>query len=424
MMMASSQRKLLVAMALLTAALGLSAPSTTHATTTYIMPTPVTTYVVAGAYYNSGVTLKADVDHRPSTVNVPISDQSLLRIGWKVKIDTEIMLIQNLVEGGSTDTMVVWRGYEGTYVGAHSNGTVVKGPTVSVDIWAKDVAASPYGLGAFQLYLNFPPQVEPIKVSLDLQWLASTGRDPWCNGPTQNGSTWEMSCFTLPNPGPDDPSWYPPGPNGSGIIARVRVLPPPSGTATVTLTGSHLYSVSSNEIPSSIQPMGFRIVTCPDADGNGLVNVLDAFGVVLDSGDRGKNCGVTLWSDATNSQTTLQINDQSLAWWSGSVSSPACAAAGTNRPNKIAVDAEIMTAGTFSEGSPDTVTVTRAANSTLAKPHLAGTPVYLVPSQWDGNSNGKNGYTPKRDINGNGTLDVLDAMTIMGVVVQGGMTCP
>ncbi len=412
----SSHRKLLVAMALLTAALGLSAPSKTDATATFISPTQPTTYVVAGGYYDSGVTLKALAPANPAYVNIQISDQSLLRVGWKVKLDTEIMLIQNLIEGGSTDTMVVWRGYDGTYVGAHNNGAVVKGPTVTVDIWAKDVAASPYGLGAFQLYLNFPPEVEPIKVSLDYQWLASTGRDPWCNGPTHTGSLWEMSCFTLPNPGPDDPSWYPPGPNGSGIIGHVRVLPPQSGIAMVSLSGSFLTDVASNLIPSGIQNMTFRIVACPDADLNGSINVLDAFQTALNWQDRGRDCGVILSSAATNSQTTLEINDQSLAWWNSSV----CYLSG-NRPNQVAVDAEIMTAGAFTEGSPDTVAVTRGVNSTIAKSHLAGAAVYLVPSQWDGNYDGKNGYTATRDVDHNGTVNLLDTLVIVNVM---GMQCP
>jgi hypothetical protein len=414
---ASSHRKLLVAMALLTAALGLSAPSKTDAASGFISPTQPTTYVVAGGYYDSGVTLKALAPANPAYVNVQISDQSLLRVGWKVKLDTEIMLIQNLIEGGSTDTMVVWRGYEGTFVGAHNNGAAVKGPTVTVDIWAKDVVASPYGLGAFQLYLNFPPEVEPIKVSLDYQWLASTGRDPWCNGPTHSGSLWEMSCFTLPNPGPDDPSWYPAGPNGSGIIGHVRVLPPESGIAMVSLSGSYLVDVQSNMIPIGVQNMSFRIVACPDADLNGSINVLDAYQTALQWGDRGRDCGVTLASAANNTQTTLDINDQSLAWWNVS----ACAAAGTNRPNQVAVDAEIMTAGAFTEGSPDTVAVTRGVNSTIAKSHLAGAAVYLIPSQWDGNYDGKNGYTATRDIDHNGTVNLLDTLVIVNVM---GMQCP
>ena len=357
MMTASSRPKLLVAMALLIAALGLSAPSKTSASSGFISPTQPTTYVVAGGYYDSGVTLKALAPANPAYVNIQISDQSLLRVGWKVKLDTEIMLIQGLTEGGSTDTMLVWRGYAGTYVGAHNNGAVVKGPTVTVDIWAKDVAASPYGLGAFQVYLNFPPEVEPIKVSLDYQWLASTGRDPWCNGPTHSGSLWEMNCFTLPNPGPEDEDWGPPGPNGSGIIGHARVLPPSSGIAMVSLSGSYLVDVHGNTISIGIQNMSFRIVACPDADLNGSINVIDAFQTALNWGDKGRDCGVTLASAATASQMTLDINDQSLAWWNAT----ACAAAGTNRPNHVAVDAEIMTAGAFTEGSPDTVAITPAA---------------------------------------------------------------
>jgi hypothetical protein len=189
----------------------------------------------------------------------------------------------------------------------------------------------------------------------------------------------------------------------------------------VSLSGSYLTNVQGVLIPIGIQNMTFRVVACPDADLNGSINVLDAYQTALQWGDRGRDCGVTLSSAATNNTTTLEINDQSLAWWRSTPTFGCTGSSDGTRPNQVSVDAEIMTAGAFSEGSPDTVAVTRGVNSTIAKSHLAGAAVYLIPSQWDGNYDGKNGYTATRDVDHNGTINLLDTLVIVNVM---GMQCP
>jgi hypothetical protein len=189
--------------------------------------------------------------------------------------------------------------------------------------------------------------------------------------------------------------------------------------ATVSLAGSVLADITGAIIPTSApQNMNFRVVDCPDVDLNGKITINDAFQTALQWSDRGKDCGLKLSSDISSSETTLQINDQNLAWWSGS----GCGAPGTNRPDTIAIDNEIMAVGQFTEaGSPDTVTVTRAANASVAKSHLAGSTISLTPSQWNGNGDGVNGYTPRRDIDHNSQIQLNDTWVAFMVL---DMVCP
>ena len=407
-----SRSMVLAATALLSVILGSGSPSTTFADSAYVAPSQPVTYSIAGSYYNSGVTLTEDVPANPAYVNLKISDQSLLRTGWQVKINDEVMRINNLIDGGAgypppPDTMVVYRGWAGTPVSAHVSGASINGPSVTVDIWAKGVTAAG-GLGSFEVDLTFPSGAEYLKVSPLTEWLTSTGRtDVWCDGPAKVGDTWKLWCWTV--------GATPDGPTGSGKIARVIVWPsPPPGQAViVSLSGSKLTDPFGHNISGDPQNMAFKTIACPDTNVDNYVNILDVLDTVRGWGGRGKDCGVTLVSNVTASQTPLQINDQGLAWWSGIPQNPACALPGTNRPDTIAIDGEIMTVGQFTDGSPDTVSVTRPApgSATSAKAHSAGSPVYLTSSQWDP-MHGKNGYTPARDVDDNLFINILDTLVV------------
>ena len=59
---------------------------------------------------------------------LPISDKSLLNVGWTARVEGEKMLITALQEG-SPDTMTVERGYDNTPVSAHDSGeSIYSGP--------------------------------------------------------------------------------------------------------------------------------------------------------------------------------------------------------------------------------------------------------------------------------------------------------
>jgi hypothetical protein len=412
MRIALSRRRLLAAIALLTVtlALGPSSPRATYAATASITPTQPITYLVAGIYHDSGVTLAENVPANPTYVNIKISDQSLLRTGWKVKIDNEVMLINDLIDGGPgypppPDTMVVYRAQAGTSVDPHSQNTMLQGPSIIVDIWAKGVTDAT-GLGGFEVHLTFPPAAQMLGFVSQDAWLTNTGREPWCDGPVQQDGIWKVMCWTTYDPSPG-----PAGPTGDGVIARVIVLPPPSGQATVSLLGSILSNRDGDKIPATTTNMTFKNISCPDTNGDGIVNVGDVFDTARQMGDGGKDCGVQLSSNASASDTTLQINDQSLAWWGGSQFSPACAGPSGTRPNTIAIDGESMTVVQFNAPA-NTVTVIRHINYSQARPHLAGASVYLTPSQWDGNYDGKNGYTRARDVAPDSFITGLDVLTV------------
>jgi hypothetical protein len=55
---------------------------------------------------------------------VPISDKSLLNVGWTARLEGERMLITAL-QDGSPDTMTVERGYDNTPVSAHDSGLAI-----------------------------------------------------------------------------------------------------------------------------------------------------------------------------------------------------------------------------------------------------------------------------------------------------------
>jgi len=453
---------------------------TTYAAAGSIVPNPAAAYAVVGAaaWHNSNATLTAAAD--PSAVNIQISDQSYLREGWVVKVDSEQMLIGQLVEGGygNPDTMVVTRAQGGTSAAAHASGTVIQAKSITVDIWAQDVSdPAGYGLGAFEVDLTFPSNVEMIGMTYYWQWLSSTGRYPDCYPATETwpgSGTWQVSCATENNPGYGQPSWYPPGPLGSGRIAQVTLLPPAGlGLATISLAGSYLLKVSGTDLSATVTDLNVKILACPDVNLDGRINVGDLLIVAKNLGDRGSDTGATILSATDTTQTQIAISDQSLlntaitgtasaavtttnitltdtrqSWttdqwknyqvscngktmavtgntantltgtgWSGGGDPGNGNAYAVNEA--IAIDNEQMGVQTLAEGSPDVMTVVRAYNTSQAATHQAGAHIFRATS--DGNYDGKLGYAPTRDVNQDGVINVGDELTVAKV---SGITCP
>jgi hypothetical protein len=388
---------------------------TTYAAAGSIVPNPAAAYAVVGAaaWHNSNATLTAAAD--PSAVNIQISDQSYLREGWVVKVDSEQMLIGQLVEGGygNPDTMVVTRAQGGTSAAAHASGTVIQAKSITVDIWAQNVSdPDGYGFGAFEVDLTFPSNVEMIKMTYDYQWLYSTGRFPDCYPATEKwpgSGTWQVSCFSENNPGPGQPSWYPLGPSGSGRIARVTVLPPPSeGLATVSLAGSFLNNTRGTDLSATLTDLKIKTIACPDATLDGRINTSDLLDVAYNLLDKGVDSGATMTTNVTASQPQIDISDQSKL----SVN------------DTIGIDGEQMKVLTLVDGWPDTMTVTRAIKSgggvsTKAATHQAGAHIFRATT--DGNGDGYRGYTRARDVTHDGTINTSDLLQVAYVL---GTTCP
>jgi len=393
------KHKALAVLASLIALSVLGGSSTTFAAGTSISATPGTTFLVQGAWTDSNVTLAENMIASLYPTTVKISDRNLLRVGWLIKVDSEYMLIEQLIKGavGQPDTMVVQRAENGSVATSHPSGRMILAHTVSVSIYANNVTDY-WGLGAFQVYMTLPPGLELIKMTAETGWLGSTGRDVWCDGPFLYGDTWQVSCYTL--------GATPLGPKGSGLIAKVTLLPSQDlGLNTVNLA-AQLTNTTGSVIPATAQNFSIKVLECPDTNLDGTINVGDALMVAKNSGDRGEDSGATLVSQVDASQTEMQVSDQSLLL-------PILPY------NTISIDVEQMTLQALQEGTPDIMTVARAINSTPAKPHNASAHIYRAT--YDGNYDGKYGYTGPRDVNRDGVINVGDSLIVARTA---GMVCP
>ncbi len=388
----------------------------TFADSVSISPATPIYWDVPGMYSNSYAKLTSTI--AANATSIAITDAGCLRATWYVEVDSEVMLINSLTPGtnGNPDTMQVSRGQNGTTATTHSANAVILSKAISVDIMAQNVSAAPYGLGAFEVQITLPAGVQFIEFTSDSQWLGSTGRVPNClSAYQQSTGVWNVQCASLDNPHPGDPLWYPPGPNGSGRIARLTILPPAvNSTLAIPLTGSYLLDVrgGDNNLNAALQSVVINAVPCPDANLDGRVNVTDLLYVALTMNDTGQDSGATILNDinGTDTQTTVAISDQSK------LSSVA--------PNNvIAIDDESMRVTGLTDGSPDTMTVTRGVNYPLTAAHKAGAHIYLAKT--DGNHDGKYGYTPTRDVLRDGAINVGDLYRV-AIVMQaiGAQVCP
>ena len=397
-------RKSLVIMASLAALSLMSGPSTTFATVTTIDPSPSSTYLVPGSWYDSGATLSEDVQGAFYHTSILINNKIYLRVGWMIKIDYEYMLIDELIEGGpgQPDTMVVQRHQNDSVTAFHPSGRKIKAHTATVSIKANQVTDS-WGLGHFNVTVTLPPELQYIRLTPDATWLQSTGRSAWCDGPfhTEGSSIWQVSCSTTGNGGD---SRYPLGPKGSGVIAKLVVLPEQDpGVYVASLSGSQLVNTTAEVIPVTTSAVYIGVIECPDADLNGRVDVGDSLMVALNSGDRGVDTGASLVSQADQSQTEMQISDRSLL----------------SIGNTISIDAELMTVQALQESTPDVMTVARGVDLTPKKTHAAG--AHIFRGTYDGNMDGKYGYTAPRDVNHDLRIDVGDSLL---VALSTGTMCP
>jgi hypothetical protein len=415
------KHKALAVLAALVALSALGGPSTTFAVGTTITPTPSgPIFFVRGTWSDSGATLKADVDESPSTTSILISDKSFLpKPGPEgdcatpedctIKVDSESMLIEQLIDGGygnptPPDTMVVQRGVNGSVANSHLSGRPIKAHTVSVSIYANNVTDTT-GLGAFQVYMTLPPGLEIIKMTAQTTWLTSTYRSLWgCDSfHDENTRTWQVSCSTT--------GTTPLGPKGSGLIAKVILLPSEDiGLRTVSLAGQ-LVNISSTVIPSTSAPLKIRVLECPDANLDGDVDSGDIGQVARNMGDSGEDSGAALVSQVDASQTDMEVSDQSLLLQTNPLHDNCL-----ELPCTISIDTEQMTLQALQEGTPDTMTVARPIN---AKLHNAGAHIYRPTV--DGNHDGKMGYTDPRDVNDDGDVDSGDYGLIARTMVS---ECP
>ena len=391
---------LLGLLSLLAVSFGVAAPRPVRAADSTVGPV-TSAFIVPGTWLASQVGIAAFVpaSHSYSYDSIQITDQSYLRPGWIVKVGDEQMYVNELIEGGAgnpppPDIMRVWRGWNGTQAVAHNQGRPIEAHTVTVDIRAQNVIDS-HGLGAFGVYLTFPPETQYVKAVMDTTWLASTGRDPsWCDPTTHDlgGGVYYLACFTMGDPG--NPG-HPLGPTGSGLIARVTVLPPQSlGSTTVSLAGSFLADISGDNLSANVRNIVVQAINCPDANLDGIVSVGDLSLTAWNNSDQGVDSGATLFADVNTTSTSIQISQQGLLQVNDTIS----------------IDAEIMKVLQLIPGTPPSMVVSRANQGTPASTHKAGSHIYR--GTVDGNLDGKIGYTWPRDVNHDSVISVSD-LTIM-----------
>jgi hypothetical protein len=269
-----------------------------------------------------------------------------------------------------------------------------------VPVKVSDVAL-PGGLGGYAVTLEW----DPLKVSYvtvaNSTFLASTGRVPFCDAPEVAGNTVMLQCASL--------DITPLGPQGGGTLmnATFKAI---SGhaigtTSDINITAATLLNVNID--PTTYYPtIGtgaiVKVVFCPDVNLDNVVNNGDLLNAALNLTDRGVDSGSRLAGLISPSATVVPVTDQSLL----------------NVGEVIAVDNEQMMVTAKQEGSPDTVTVTRAFQNTTAKIHNDQTKIYRPTI--DGNNDGKKGYTVRRDAKFDGVVNNSDLLILANVL---GQTC-
>jgi len=405
------QYGLLGLFSLLAASFGVAGPQPADAADSTVGP-GTSAYMVPGTWLDSQVRISAPVpaSHQYSYDSIQISDLSYLRTDWIVRVGDEQMYVRELIEGGTgnptpPDIMKVWRGWNGTNAVAHNQGAPIDAHTVTVEIRAQNVTNA-LGLGAFKVYLTFPPETQYIKAVMDTTWQASTGRDPsWCDPTTHDlpGGVYLFQCFSMGDP---QNGWYPVGPTGTGIIGRVTVLPPQSvGATSVSLAGSVLSNTAGTDLGANVQNITVQAINCPDTNLDGLVTVGDLSLVAWNVNDQGVDSGVTLSEDVNATSTSIQISQQGLLQVNDTIS----------------IDAEIMKVLQLIPGTPPSMVVSRANQNTPARTHKAASHIYR--GTVDGNVDGKIGYTWLRDVSHDGAISVAD-LSIIARVSSTSPICP
>lgn len=103
-------------------------------------------------------------------------------------------------------------------------------------------------------------------------WLGSTGRPVACPVGGQYGANWaELHCVTLGS--------QPLGPTGAGNLTVLSMTATSTGTGVFTLRlltpGSQVLRIDGLTIAADLLNGTRRVIVCPDATGDGRINVID-----------------------------------------------------------------------------------------------------------------------------------------------------
>jgi len=295
-----------------------------------------------GWLQDSGATLANDVGIYQTVI--PITDQSKLKVGWTVRVDLELMYIEALTDG-SPDTMTVQRAYGGDTPSTHDSGHPI-------------FAASPTLAGTVD---NSQPVI-PItdKDLLKVGWIAQVGSELMYIEARTEGSPDTMTVErgysgSLPSAHS----------SGKSVFAIAVAL---AGNVNETTTVIPITDQSQlvvgwvARVGTELMLIQGRTEGSPDT-----MTVQRAYGgsfaTTHNSGESvfvERNTSANLSSAVQIYQTVVPISDRDLlqVGWTARV------------------EGERMLITGLTDGSPDTMTVTRGYDNTPVSAHDSGGTVY------------------------------------------------
>ena len=414
---------------------------------------PATVYPESGGLVpfhglrNSGVTITTLID--ASQTSVPISDPARLKVGQIVETQDashEIMEITFL----STSTMDVKRGQLGTTAASHSNTTALysdftaikvmasavgnrtTGATLSTALDAGTLETAPSGAflaqstGTSETTINVTDATllgDATVLRIDgtayvsvtnTNFLGITGRNVMCPWNSPGGDNIMFGCTTLASTPPF-------GPNGSGILAEVRLRAERLGTVSLdledvllvaadvngtilpvdeVLDGSATVVSGSPSPPPTPAPdcggTGTKVCILPSSQNVGLGNEFTAYVVAQNVTNLGSYQFKLKWTPATEQMSVLSVHrgyldDGGGGWYRNNLSTDIDATA-TNIPLMYAIGQlqagytalmgteEMLILAVSSTPSPN-MTVIRGYHGTTAATHSSGAWIWAGPER-------------------------------------------
>jgi hypothetical protein len=398
---------------------------------------------------NSGVTITADVN--PGDTTISISDPARLKVGQIVETqDTNREIME--ITGLHTSTMDVNRGQLGTTALFHSNHTALysdftaikvmasavgnhtTGATLSTALDAGTLETQPSGaflaqsIGTSETTINVTDATllgDATVLRIDgtayvsvtnTNFLGSTGRNVMCPWNSPGGDNTMFGCTTL--------GATPLGPNGSGILAEVRLRAERLGTVSLDLEdvllvaadvngtilpvnevlGGSVTVVSGSPSPPptpapNCSGSGTKVCILPSSQNVGLGNEFTAYVVAQNVTNLGSYQFKLKWTPATEQMSVLSVHrgyleDDGNNRYRGANLSANIDAITTDVPlggigtdlqagytARVGGESEEMLILAVSAGPPASMTVIRGYHGTTPTTHSVGASVFAGPER-------------------------------------------
>lgn len=117
-------------------------------------------------------------------------------------------------------------------------------------------------LAGYQLVLSWDAELLALSSGEETEFLAATGRQPFCPEPVESDDAIRLVCVTLaPPPEGIDPDAYvpPAGVSGSGALAQLEFDVLGDGKLSLKLSSVKLVNPDGEDIPSSVEDQQLRL---------------------------------------------------------------------------------------------------------------------------------------------------------------------